>query len=179
METWKSIKNYEGLYEVSDRGRVRAMPRKYVTGNGAIRKHGRFVMKAHPNGNGYLSVVLHKDGTAKTCRVHKLVAAAFYGVSHLEINHKNGVKTDNTLKNLEYCSRSENIKHAYAKGLIKFCKEQRGEKNHAAKLKTEDVIKIRRLCEEKQVRQNELARRFGVSPATINDIMKKRRWAHV
>ncbi|MFA5423636.1 MAG: NUMOD4 domain-containing protein [Phycisphaerae bacterium] len=179
METWKPIEGYETLYEVSDRGAVRALPRAYVTGNGAKRTHGCFVMKMHPNGNGYLSVVLHKDGAGKTCRVHKLVAAAFLGISSLEINHKNGIKADNTLKNLEYCTRSENIKHAYAKGLIKFCKEQRGENNHAAKLKIEDVLKIRRLYEETQIRQKELARNFGVSPVTINDIIKKRRWAHV
>lgn len=178
-EIWKSIRNYEGLYEVSNLGRVKALAREYICHNGAKRFHADLIMKSHPNGNGYLSLTLHRGGKGKTCRVHKLVIEAFKGFSNLEVNHKNGIKTDNTLKNLEYCTKGENIRHAYQTGLRVFEKEQCGEKNHAAILKTEDVILIRRLWREEKVKQKLLAVRFGVSPVTVNDIIKRRRWAHV
>ena len=99
MKTWKAIDCYEGLYEVSDLGRVKSL--KY--GKEKILKPGRGL-------NGYLQVSLYKDGKAKPYKVHRLVAKAFIpNPNHLEtINHKDEVKTNNKVGNLEWMSIKDN-----------------------------------------------------------------------
>ena len=99
METWKEIAGYEGLYEVSDLGRVKSL------------KFGKEkILKPQKINNGYLKVNLHKDGKAKTSKVHRLVAEAFIqNPNNLEtVNHKDEVKKNNVASNLEWMSRADN-----------------------------------------------------------------------
>lgn len=105
MENWILIKDFP-KYEVSNEGRVRNI----VTGQ---------ILKGHDNGHGYETVTLYKDGRAYTKKIHRLVAEAFLESSHdhLEVNHIDGNKTNNRIENLEWCSGSENIQHAYDTGL--------------------------------------------------------------
>ena len=119
-EEWLDVVGYEGLYEVSNIGRVRSCDRVVKSAP----KVGSRIAKGQDrslalNGYGYLAVSLWKDGKRLTNRVHTLVAKAFLGdcPNSYDVNHKDGVKTNNCVANLEYCSRSENIKHAYAIGL--------------------------------------------------------------
>lgn len=95
-EKWKDIDGYDGMYQVSDLGRVRS------------RKSGEWmVMKPINNGKGYLVVNLCKYGIMKTYRVHRLVASAFIpnnDESKTLINHRNEIKSDNRVSNLEYCT---------------------------------------------------------------------------
>lgn len=110
-EEWRPVKGYEGLYEASNYGRIRSLPRATTSGR---------VLKPHTNGrNGYVYVCLSKENVRKTLRVHRLIAEAFWGTSGLQVNHKDGCKTNNRLDNLEYCTQSENMKHAYRTGLEK------------------------------------------------------------
>lgn len=99
-EKWKPVKGYEGLYLVSSAGRVWSTYR------------GRYKNATLQNG-GYPLVWLSKDGKRCAKLVHRLVAEAFIdnpdGLK--EVNHKDGVKTNNTVGNLEWCSRSENLTH--------------------------------------------------------------------
>jgi hypothetical protein len=106
MEVWKPCVDCD-KYEVSSLGRVRRI------------KTGR-ILKAHDNWHGYLVVSLFHNGECVTSRVHRLVAKAFHGNrgSEFMVNHKNGNKHDNTPSNLEWCSHSENRKHAIENGLI-------------------------------------------------------------
>lgn len=109
METWKPVLEYEGLYEVSNYGNVRSLNYK---------KQHYIKLLSKYDCQGYDAVKLTKNGESKRWLVHLLVMNSFYGKSeNLEVNHKNGNKKDNNIENLEYCTRSYNVKHAYDNGL--------------------------------------------------------------
>lgn len=109
-EIWKDIKGYEGSYQVSTLGNVRSLPRK--TNN---QYSQGILMKPHKTPFGYLKVQLYKNKKAKWFPIHRLVAMAFLNEfdSTLQVNHKNGIKTDNTINNLEMVTASENQLHSY------------------------------------------------------------------
>ena len=120
QEKWIDIPQYVGLYQASDLGRIRSLKRKTTSGK---------VLKQHINKrNGYSMVSLSKDNNVKTMRVHVLIMQAFNQVSKhygydkdWTIDHINGIKSDNRLENLEWCTQSENQKRAYANGLNGKC----------------------------------------------------------
>ena len=121
MEIWKEIKNYEEFYEVSNLGRIR---RKSGYVNSGIKYNDkRFIegkiLKQNLKRNGYLTVDLCKNNQVKTISVHRLVAIAFCDnvENKIQVNHKNGKKTDNRAENLEWVTISENRIHAYQTGL--------------------------------------------------------------
>lgn len=116
---WKSVVGWEGLYEVSDTGRVRSNARTSIRSNGTVQSWPAREMKCYPNSSGYLIVRLSKPGTRGLARVHRLVAEAFLPSAHTTetVNHKDGVKTNNEIGNLEWATRSENTRHAIANGL--------------------------------------------------------------
>lgn len=119
-EIWKPIKGYEGLYEVSNLGRVKALERKKNCNRGyeIIKEH--FLKPNNYGTSGYYRVPLtNKEHIRKYYLVHRLVAENFIeNPKNLpQINHKDGNKENNTADNLEWCTVSFNIKHAYETGL--------------------------------------------------------------
>ena len=110
-EIWKPIEWTEGGYEVSNLGRVRSMKQYY----GVIAR----IMPATTQKKGYKAVMFHINGKAKCAKVHRLVAEAFIpNPDNLpEVNHKDGNKGNNHVSNLEWCTRSHNVKHSYDTGL--------------------------------------------------------------
>ena len=107
-EAWKTVKDYEGLYEVSNFGRVKS--KKRTTTQGGILNPSK--------GKCYLYITLCKNGIKKTKMVHKVVVDSFHGVNEgMEVNHRNGVKTDNELDNLEWITKSGNAVHSLKYGL--------------------------------------------------------------
>lgn len=100
-EQWRDVQGYEGLYQVSDLGRVR-------------NKRWR-ILSTHMNGNGYLQTTLSKHGRREYPLLHRLVATAFIPNpgAKPQINHKNGIKTDNRPDNLEWCTMGENLAHRH------------------------------------------------------------------
>lgn len=106
MEEWRDIKGYEGLYQVSNFGRVRSLNRMDSIGR---QRQGR-ILKPSSNEWGYPHVVLSKNGKHKTVRVHRLVAIAFLpNPDNLpEVNHKDENKYNNHVNNLEWCNHQYN-----------------------------------------------------------------------
>lgn len=108
MEIWRDVKGYEGLYAISNCGRVRS----FVSGK---------VLSPINNGAGYLKVELWKGKSGRKMYIHRMVAEAFLPYQHnkTEVNHRDSNPSNNNVSNLEWVSSSENTKHAVYKGALK------------------------------------------------------------
>ena len=111
-EIWKDIEGYEGLYQVSNLGRIKSVKRTKPNG---YQIKVRF-LKPSIDKDGYSRVVLSRDGESTTYQVHRLVAFAFVRKEHQkpEVNHIDENKSNNEDSNLEWCTRKENINHGTA-----------------------------------------------------------------
>ncbi len=108
-ETWKGVRGYEGLYEVSDLGRIRSLGRECNSKNNSRQSKKARILVQEVTVHGYCRVRLYDiNGKASHYAVHRLVMSNFVGESDLEINHVNEIKTDNRLSNLEYCTSKYN-----------------------------------------------------------------------
>lgn len=166
-EQWLPIPGYEGKYCVSDQGNVMSM--SYMgTGLPGILKFNI--------SRGYHSVELQTEPIKKRFTVHRLVMLAFVGPrpTGMQINHINGVKTDNRPCNLEYCTPSENQKHSFRLGL----QSNAGERHSRAKLKEQDVIDIRKMHAEGRSKIL-IAAKYHISQSHLSHIISGRIWSHL
>ena len=120
IEEWKDVEGYEGYYQASNLGRIKSISRKRYNKNGG--KPGVLkerILKQTKNGDGYYCVKLYKNGKSKSIKIHRIIADTF--INNLkndpEVNHKDGVKTNNKTSNLEWVTSKENVNHAYEMGL--------------------------------------------------------------
>jgi len=161
MEIWKDVIDYEGIYEVSNLGRV-----KSLLSNGKI-------LKNSCGAGGYCRLGLYKNSKVTTKYVHHVVYYSFSGVAPIgkEINHIDGDKTNNKLSNLELVTPSENTLHAYRNNLAK-----KGEKHYLAKLKQVDVINIKKYYSSGEYSQTELAKMYNVTRQSIHAVVREKTW---
>jgi len=168
MENWKALDEFQGNYEVSDLGRIR----RVVYLNGVL---------SHKDGNGYLRVALKRVGSKNNALVpiHRLVLSAFVEpIKDARVgNHKNGIKTDNRLENLEIITHRQDRLHAFRElGQQKM----QGSKHGRSKLTEEQVLEIRRLGEKREWGiGSKLAKQFGVGPQIISFILNRKNWKHI
>jgi hypothetical protein len=180
-EQWKDIEGYDGVYQVSNLGRVRSIKVKILSTSNS----------RYPQVSLYKQPAKRGQRPTATPMVHRLVAQAFLGCKEdgLVINHIDGCKTNNRISNLEYCTPSENNIHAFQMGLAPAGdnhwarrlpeKLKRGEDVSWAKLAEEDIRQIRHLYKTTNKGYRSLGEMFGVSHNSIRQIIKGRSWAHV
>ena len=177
-EIWVSVKGCEGLYEVSNFGNLRGLPRKVTQRNG----HPYFVTGKDLKGSispvtGYRVVSISDGETKKTKSVHRLVAMAFIPnpFDKPEVNHIDGNKQNNRVDKLEWVTSSENQTHAHEIGLQP---EIFGESHPNSKLTEADVLKIREDYKNGKL-QREIAEEFGICRQNVSDIVNFKLWKRV
>lgn len=168
-EEWRPVKNYEGLYEVSNLGRVRSLDKTVRAQSGVRVIKGR-TMRLKVERSGYLRVMLvSKVGQkGKTHYAHRLVALSFLSKKEKkdEVNHIDGNKKNNILSNLEWCTRSENELHAYKTGLSRIT-----ERHRAALIKSR-ARSVRCIDDRREFETIESAGRFyGIRRGGINKVL--------
>ena len=169
-EVWKDVVGYEGLYEVSNSGKVRMLR----NGN----SHYMAEKRCQKNNKGYLTTMLsNKDRSRKRWLVHRLVAIAFLPNPNNfpEVNHKDENKLNNHVGNLEWCDHVYNSNYGSRRNSV------RGEKNPMRQYKEEVVREIKEayIPNDKEFGVAGLAKKYGMSQTHVCAIVKGRRWGWV
>jgi hypothetical protein len=164
MEIYKKIIGYENYYISNMSNVINAKNNKTK------------LLKIYIPKDGYSSIVLYKNNNRKMFNIHRLVALAFIPNPQNKpcVNHINGIKNDNRIENLEWCSYSENEIHS--KNILnKKYNGVKGVKNHNNKLKERDVFEIRK----SNLSQRTLAKKYNVCKSTIKKILDRKSWNHI
>lgn len=162
-EIWVKIDHYDKDIYVSNKQRL-----KYPT--------GRITKGTICRCKGYVMVTILKNGVYRSRRLHRLLAEAFIPNPDKKsfVNHKNGVKSDNRLENLEWVTHRENCIHAY-QVLGRSTESINGEKNISSKLTKAQVIEIR----ASKLSLSQMAKKYGVSVACVGQVRARGSWKHI
>lgn len=164
QEVWKSVVGYEGIYSVSNLGRVR--------------REGSGFVKGSYNPDKYIQIGLCRFSKRKLKMLHRIVVESFLGPikEGYEVNHIDGDKDNNALSNLEAVTPKENNLHARLNGLWR---PKFGEDISHAKLNDCQVLQIRKLYLGGGETCRGLAKKFGVNKSTIHKLLNNRSWKHL
>lgn len=155
VEIWKNIKGFDDAYSVSTFGRVKNNRTDHILTPNLHKKKG------------YLFIVLSKMPIRRKTSIHRLVAETFIPnpENKSQVNHKNGIKINCAVDNLEWNTASENLYHAFKNGI----RTDKGDNHYNCKIKQTDKIEIKRLKRE-GVRLRTIAQRYNVSESLISQI---------
>lgn len=172
-ERWKPIPGYEGKYGVSNRGRVKSLARMRDCNGGLAFMPER--IRKQDYAKGYFQLSLLKNAKKRIWKIARLVALAFLPnpENKPQVNHKDGNKRNNRLSNLEWATRSENMKHAYQNGLERALA---GEENGASVLTNEKATRIREWYAD-GFSQSKIAEKFGVDQVTVSRVVHHKSYA--
>ena len=164
QEVWKDVKGFEGLYQVSDQGNVRSIFTEIKDKNGVAKKHKPQILKQSMTTTGYKKVEIRNlESKRKSMKVHRLVATAFIPNPENKpfINHIDSNPINNKLSNLEWCTGSENLYHAY--------------KTRSKKSYTHDTEKIKKLYADylKSKSIFEVASKNNIHQGTLQRLFKE------
>lgn len=167
---WKKVPGYP-KYLVSDTGLVSA------TWHRGTEFGKEMILKQKIDRYGYPCVRLYNNGRIKDTYVHALVAKAFVSgqAPELQVNHIDGIKTNNGANNLEWVTPSENVRHAVRLGLTRSCV---GELNTQSRMTASQVVDIYRMVLSGEKR-HVVAAKFGISRSHVSGIAAGNKWAHV
>jgi hypothetical protein len=170
IEIWKDIENYE-YYKISNLGRVKSLSRNRRCGK-IFYITKEMILKPTLGQNGYFYITSLKN------TIHRLIAISFIPNPHNYpcVNHINGIKTDNRVENLEWCTYSQNNKHAYDTKL-KIPHERQGTSNPCSKLTEKEVLEIREIGNK--LSTVKLGNIYNIHPSMISLILKRKNWTHI
>jgi hypothetical protein len=176
-EQWLPVKGYEGLYEVSDHGRVKGLKRVCHRRDGHAHTQPETILKQSVSGpkRNYLKVNLLKNGKPKTCRVSVLVAEAFLGPrpEGCVVAHGPAGTLDNSLQNISYATASEN----QGRDRLRDGTDARGEKHPQSRLNSQQVLLARRIHKTRHVSLRFLAQLWGISLPALHAAVTGRTWS--
>jgi len=166
-EEWRPVVGWKGIYEVSSEGRVRNALARSGSKVGRLRK-----LRPDQRG-GYLHVLLKRQGRLKLCYVHVLVAEAFIGPRKkgVEVDHIDGVRTNNARHNLQYVTHAENVRLAAVQGAYAGRRPQ-------AKITAKDVVRIRKMWKRGRTNR-EIGVAFKLGYKAVSDVVHRRSWEGV
>ncbi len=185
-EIWRDVKGHKGYFKVSSKGRFKSVNRIYIDTNGISKKVNGKILKTRASKDKYIYATFTRGGNGYTELMHRMVALAFKEnkKQYKEINHINGIKSDNRSVNLEFCTPKQNMAHAKKMGLVAYT----GDDCPAAKLKTIQVKLIKEIIAWNRINSKNrndgftdywLAKCFNVTHSSIYAIRRGITWKQV
>jgi len=183
-EVWKDVKGYEGIYKVSNFGRVKSLDREIAPNNRAPYWRKGKICKQSKSNLGYMTVGFTVNNVKVNKYVHRLVAEAFITNvnNYPQVNHIDCDKTNNRINNLEWCTNSQNQIHASKNGLNKLHLHRvaySGEENGRSLLTKEQVLEIKKKYIPYKYSAKKLAKEYKVSESCITHILNNTSWKKI
>lgn len=164
-EIWKDIIGFENLYQVSNLGRVKSLNRFRIGKSNKPVKVNERILKQRINNWGYLQVILCKENKLYCKYIHRLVCETFHPNPHElpQVNHINGIKTDNYVDNLEWCTLKENVQHSNKTGL-------RNPEKKLTKIQIQEIINLK-----DKLSYRKIGELYGVHNTAISYIFNRKK----
>jgi hypothetical protein len=184
LEVWKDIKDYEGIYQVSNFGNVKSLDREVAPNNRVPYWRKGKICKQSKSNLGYMTVGFTVNTIKVNKYVHRLVAEAFIANmnDYPQVNHIDCDKTNNRMYNLEWCTNSQNHIHATKNGLNKLHLHRvaySGEKNGRSLLTKEQVLEIKQKYIPYKYSAKKLSKEYNVSESCITHILNNTSWQKI
>lgn len=184
FEVWKDIKDYEGIYQVSNFGNVKSLDREVAPNNRVPYWRKGKIFKQSKSNLGYMTVGFTVNNIKVNKYVHRLVAETFITnwCNHPQVNHVDCDKTNNRMYNLEWCTNSQNQIHATKNGLNKLHLHRVAyseEKNGRSLLTKEQVSEIKQKYIPYKYSAKKLSKEYNVSESCITHILNNTSWKEI